>query len=139
MEIFTDGSITPVDAFNKAVEILVKQFSALSEGVNKTTQTQKEKIEAEDKPQEYEAIFDDKKEDVSEEVGNEKEAGNIKIEELKGLSTRTLNALKDNKISKVKKIISLSADDLLQLEGMGEKGVKEIKKAIGSLGLILKN
>ena len=139
LEIFTDGSITPTDAFNKAVEILVNQFTVLSEGVDKTTATQKKEIEEEDKPQEYEAIFDKEKEVKVSKNDNNLENDNLSIEELKGLSTRTLNSLKDNKITKVKKIINLTADELLELDGMGEKGVKEIKKSIGGLGLILKN
>lgn len=139
LEISTDGSIMPTEAFNKAVEILVNQFTVLSEGINKTTANQKKKIEEEDKPQKYEAIFDKEKKVESKEIGNDAESVNLNIDELKGLSTRTLNALRDNKITKVKKIISLTSDELVALDGMGEKGVKEVKKSIGGLGLILKN
>ncbi len=139
LEISTDGSITPTEAFNKAVEILVNQFTVLSEGVKETTANQKKKMEAEDKPQEYEAIFDKEKEVESKKIDNDIESINLNVTELKGLSTRTLNALKDNKITKVKKIISLTSDELVALDGMGEKGVKEVKKSIGGLGLILKN
>ncbi|KKP56932.1 MAG: DNA-directed RNA polymerase subunit alpha [Candidatus Moranbacteria bacterium GW2011_GWF2_34_56] len=135
-EIFTDGSVTPTDAFNSAVAILVNQFSVLSEGVDQTTSSQKKKIEDAGKPESYEAVLDKEEEVTAKEV-NENE--NLSVDELKGLSTRTLNALKDNKITKVKGIIKLTTEELGALNGMGEKGVKEIKKAIGILGLILKN
>lgn len=137
LEILTDGSITPTDAFNKAVVLLVEQFSVLSEGVDATTQSQKDKIENSGKPENYEAVLGEEKEVVAEKEVSEIE--NLSVDELKGLSTRTLNALKDNKITKVKGIIKLTTEELGDLNGMGEKGVKEIKKSIGILGLILKN
>lgn len=134
LEIITDGSIEPKDAFDKAVKILVKQFSVLAEGVEEIAESTEESGEA----QEYEAILDEEKEAVTDK-SDEDDVTDLSIEELKGLSTRTVNALKDNKIKKVKGIVKLTTEELEELEGMGEKGVKEIKKAIGSLGLILKN
>ena len=136
LEISTDGSITPTEAFDKAVNILVEQFTVLSGGVKKTSDMQKEEMEKEDKPQEFEAIEKEQKEEKKTQAN---EAENLSVDELKGLSTRVVNALKDNKITKVKKIINLTAEELQSLDGMGEKGVKEVKKAIGTLGLILKN
>lgn len=133
LEIVTDGSIDPKEAFEKSVKILVKQFSVLSEGVDDSLD------EGEDeRAGEYEAILNEEEEAVSDESGYE-DIEELSVEELKGLSTRTINALKDNKIKKVKGIIKLTNEDLEQLEGMGEKGIKEIKKSLGSLGLILKN
>lgn len=133
LEIVTDGSIKPEEAFNKAVKILVDQFAVLAGGVDETS-------EAEDsnKVREYEAVLEEEKAAITDK-SDEENVADLSIEELKGLSTRTVNALKDNKIKKVKGIIKLSNEELEKLEGLGEKGVKEIKKAIGSLGLILKN
>lgn len=136
LEIFTDGTVSPTDAFNKAVAILVDQFAILSDGVDQTTSSQKEKIENSGKPESYAAVLDKEEKDEEKEVNINESLG---IEDLKGLSTRTINALKDNKITKVKGIIKLTTEELGDLSGMGEKGVKEIKKAIGLLGLILKN
>ena len=127
-----------LNAKNKAVEILVKQFSVLSEGVDETTQSQKDEIQNSGKPEDYAAVLDKEAESEMEDKSG-KDVENMSIEELKGLSTRTLNALKDNKITKVKGIVKLSTEELNDLSGMGEKGVKEIKKAIGLLGLILKS
>jgi DNA-directed RNA polymerase subunit alpha len=138
LEIITDGSIAPTDAFNEAVKILVEQFSVLSEGVEATTQIQKDDIENAGKPEGYEEVLGKDKKEIAGEVVNA-EVENMSIEELKGLSTRTINALKDNKILKVKGIVKLSTEELGKLNGMGDKGVKEIKKAIGLLGLILKS
>jgi len=128
LEIITDGSISPQEAFKKAVRILVEQFSALFELSSEGKKEGGKKKKKEIKPAKT-------KKDL-EETPDPKE---IKVEDLKILSTRTLNTLNANKISKVGDIIKLSEKELTGLEGMGSKGIKEIKKAIGSFGLILKS
>jgi DNA-directed RNA polymerase subunit alpha len=125
LEIETDGSITPQDAFQKAVQILLDQFSVLgdfSEG-----EEAEEKVEAVEK-------VEKKKESVEETADPMK----MKMAELKNISTRTLNILEKNKIAKIKDILKLSEKEILELEGMGERGVREIKKTIGEFGLTLK-
>jgi DNA-directed RNA polymerase subunit alpha len=126
LEIETDGSINPEEAFMKAVKILVDQFSTLSTFAEKEALAKvgKEEIEKE--------IKDEK---VKKEI---KDPMETKVVDLKGLSTRTLNVLEANKIEKVGDIAKFSEGDLEELEGMGKKGIKEIKKAIGDFGLTLK-
>lgn len=127
LEISTDGSISPKEAFSKAVEILVGQFSVLSE----ISEGEKEK---EVKSEEVE----EKEEVVEEKVAEKEDPKEIEVASLKNLSTRTLNVLEKNKIAKVKDIAKMSEEQIAELEGMGEKGVKEIRKAIGDFGIILK-
>lgn len=129
LEIATDGSISPEEAFNKAVQILIEQFSVF-------TDVKLEKKEDESKIKE-ETILVEKK---SEEIVHEAEADSlkIKIDKLKGLSTRTLNVLEENKITRVKDIVKMSEEELKNFEGIGDKGIKEIKKSIGEFGLTLK-
>lgn len=131
LKIITDGSISPQEAFKKAVQILVDQFSALFK-----ISSGEEKEEAE-KEKEKKAPVKTKKEKSQKEI--EPDPREIKVEDLKVLSTRTLNVLEANKISKIKDIVKFSEIELDNLEGMGQKGIKEIKKAIGSFGLILKS
>jgi DNA-directed RNA polymerase subunit alpha len=128
LEVSTDGSITPQEAFSKAVAILVDQFSTLSE----IEELEKEKKEAPAKEER------DEKETKKEKVAEKEDSGKIEVEALKSLSTRTLNVLEKNKISMVEDIVKLTEAQLKDLEGMGEKGLKEIKKAIGDFGLNLK-
>lgn len=126
LEISTDGSVSPEDAYGKAIEILVNQFSELSkiEKVSKKSgkepKEEKEEILAETKPEEKE---DPKK---------------VEVTNLKNISTRTLNVLEKNRIGKIGDILKLTEIQLRELEGMGDKGVKEIKKAIGDYGFNLK-
>ncbi|NTV41194.1 MAG: DNA-directed RNA polymerase subunit alpha [Candidatus Moranbacteria bacterium] len=127
LEIMTDGSITPQEAFLKAVELLVQQFSVLG-GIEIVKEVE-------------ESTFVQEAELVKEEIEISKEEIDplkVKIVELKNLSTRTLNVLEANKIARVKDIAKYTEEGLKNLEGMGDKGIKEIKKAIGELGLTLK-
>lgn len=129
LEIITDGNISPEEAFSKAVKILIDQFSAL---IN----VELEEKEGEAKKEEIVSI----KEKAGEKEILEEAADplKIKITELKGLSTRTLNVLESNKIARIKDVIKMTEEDLKALPGMGAKGIKEIKKSIGEFGLTLK-
>jgi len=124
LEVVTDGSMTPEEAFKKAVVILVEQFSVLG-GI--------EIVEEAVEPEVKEA-------EIVEEVvvAEAMDPLKIKVTELKNLSTRTLNVLEASKIVKIKDIAKLNEEGLLALEGMGDKGVKEIKKSIGEFGITLK-
>lgn len=118
IELETDGTISPEDAFFQASEILVKHFSLFSENFRpapvKPAESKKEK------------------------KGNvEEEAVKTKIEDLK-FSLRTKNALLKAGIKSVGGILKKDERALLTLEGMGEKGVREIKKIVKKLGFELK-
>jgi DNA-directed RNA polymerase subunit alpha len=65
------------------------------------------------------------------------DAGKVKIEDL-GLSTRTENALVTASIRTAGGLARKSEEDLLSVDGLGEKGIGEIKKALAGLGLTLK-
>ncbi|MEK7559982.1 MAG: DNA-directed RNA polymerase subunit alpha [Patescibacteria group bacterium] len=109
----TDGSISPKDAFKTAIYIMKNQL---------------EKIES----------FDDEK--ISYQKEAEKEnilPSENSIESLK-LSQRTKNALLNSGISNSSDLASKSADEILSMEGVGEKAINEIKKALKSLGLSLR-
>jgi DNA-directed RNA polymerase subunit alpha len=112
LEIETDGTISPEEAFYQAAEILTKHFSFLGEKF---------------KPKEIA---------VEREV--EKEIAEMEVKDLK-ISTRTLNALLKNNIKTVAGLLRKSEKSLLELKGMGENGIKEIKKALKKLGLELKS
>lgn len=112
-EIETDGTITPEEAFCRASEILVKHFSLVSEGL--AGAVKKEKKEAPTRPSSVD----------------------VKIEDLK-LSGRTVNVLLQNNIKSVGGILKKKEGILSEMKGMGDKGVKEIKKALKKLNLELK-
>lgn len=122
LEIETDGTMAPEQAFLTASEILLNHFSVFVDDFNTTSKDKKkssEKNKSESKNVEQEDVL------------------KTKVEDLK-LSNRTLNALINNNIKTVAGIVKKKEDSILQLEGMGEKGLKEIKKEIKKIGLELK-
>lgn len=126
LEIETDGSLTSQEAYQEAIEIIIEQFGTLKEFQLEKAEIKEEQLE------QQEARIQEK----------ESESGESKPEtsvETLSLSTRTMNVLEKNNIKTVRNLISFSESELSKLEGMGEKGIKEIKKAIGNLGLTLKS
>ena len=132
LEIETDGSIDPKEAYVKAVKLIVEQF----ENINDFEIEQKEEVQ----PEVGTSVEDKKKADEATEEKREfakEESLNTGIEAL-SLSTRTMNVLEKGKLKTVSDLIALSEEQMMDLEGMGGKGIKEIKKAIGNFGLTLK-
>jgi len=128
LEVETDGSITPREAFQKAVEIVMEQFEAIKDF------EVEEKIDAVKK----EKLTEKKESSEAEEEAIKKESSEIPIEKL-SFSTRTMNVLEKSGIKTVEDLAALSEEELMNIEGMGGKGAKEIKKAIGNLGLTLRS
>jgi len=127
LEIETDGTITPEESFFEACDILLKHFNIIFEGQagpDKTSVDESSEKEAGEKK--------DKKEE------KETDVTKLAVEDLK-LTGRTLNALVNNSIKTVGGIIKKSEKGLMELEGMGEKALSEIKRKIKKLGLELKN
>ncbi|MDO8240954.1 MAG: DNA-directed RNA polymerase subunit alpha [Candidatus Moranbacteria bacterium] len=125
LEITTDGSIDSKEAFGKAVEILVEQFSvfsALAEAPKKEVVIEEAVVEA--------VVVEAKKEEA--------DPNEVEVTTLKNLSTRTLNVLEANAIKTIGDIVKMTEAEVTDLEGMGAKGVKEIKKSIGDFGINLK-
>ncbi|OGZ64679.1 MAG: DNA-directed RNA polymerase subunit alpha [Candidatus Staskawiczbacteria bacterium RIFCSPLOWO2_01_FULL_40_39] len=113
LEIQTDGTITPEEAFYRACEIILKHFNIIIEG--KTAELPK--------------------------ADKESSGGDVvitAIEDLK-LSTRTENALLENSVKTIAGLVKKSEKSLAELEGMGDKAISEIKKKLKKLGLSLKS
>ncbi len=127
LDISTDGSISPEEAFSQAVKILIDQFSVLID-IEQTS----EKKEKKEGPIEKKLV----KEEV--EIKEIEDPAKTKVIDLKNLSTRTLNVLEKNNIAIVADIVKLTEAQVEELDGMGAKGIKEIKKAIGDFGINLK-
>ncbi len=116
MEIETDGSIEPEEAFRQSVSIIIGQFSSLLD-------------------QERDL---DKKEEVEEvEEVEEQKDENMTLEEL-GLSTRLINTLEKGGVKSLKGILSKKEETIMSIEGMGDKGMDEIKSALKKHKLELK-
>ncbi len=121
----TDGTILPNEALQKSIEIMINQLKSII-GFK----------EEEVAPEEAEA--EEEKGGAGE---NKKE---LDIEFLKtrtdsiGLSPRTVKALSNANIRTVGGLARKKEADILDIEGLGTKGIQEIKKALSNYGITLK-
>jgi DNA-directed RNA polymerase subunit alpha len=112
LEVVTDGSVSPEEAFEKANSILIEQFSSLA-GIEVAGAEASEEAKAE----------------ATEGEG---------IEQIEGLSTRTIKALEANGVKTVEALTALTESELDGMEGMGEKAMKDVKGVLEARGLSLK-
>ncbi|HAE36847.1 TPA: DNA-directed RNA polymerase subunit alpha [Candidatus Nomurabacteria bacterium] len=130
MTIETDGTLTPREALEKAIVIMVEQLQAII-GFTVTNRSL---------PKEENEEVSKIKKESDEEKGEGNEFTDIlktRIDTLT-LSTRTLNALTDANIRTIGGIARKKKEDLLEIDGIGDKGIQEIKKVLGEYGITLK-
>jgi DNA-directed RNA polymerase subunit alpha len=127
----TDGTYTPREAVERAIEIMILQLQSIHDfkGLDEKPEEIIEAVEKE--------IKDVHNEKELAEGEDEKEIMKTRIEDL-NLSTRTLNALTNAKIRTVGGIARKTSEDLLAVEGMGDKGLQEIKRTLSNFGILLK-
>jgi len=129
MTIETDGTLSPREALEQAITIMVEQLQAI---VGFTIMSKSKEKEATDIESE------DDKEVKGKGEGNEfTDILKTRIDTL-DLSTRTLNALTGANIRTIGGVARKKKEDLLEIEGIGDKGIQEIKKVLGGYGITLK-
>jgi DNA-directed RNA polymerase subunit alpha len=117
----TDGSISPKDALEKSIFIMLEQLKAIV-GFEEPIEIKEVKKAEKDKDEDKEA---------------DPEFLKTRIEGL-DLSVRTVNALSNANIRTVGGLAKKKEDDLTDIEGLGSKGIQEIKKALSNFGITLK-
>jgi DNA-directed RNA polymerase subunit alpha len=119
----TDGTISPKAALEKSIEIMITQLKSII-GFKETEPelVPTAVVEAVDSTEDKEALDD---------------ALKTRLESL-DLSQRTSNALVNANIRTVGGLIRKKEKDILDIEGMGSKGLEEIKAILEGLGLSLK-
>ncbi len=121
----TDGTLTPRSALENAIEIMIHQLKSII-GFKEEELIQEAIPEM---PAEGEEV-------VGEEVDTE--FLKTRIDSL-DLSARTQNALAAANIRTVGGLVRKKEDDLMEIDGLGEKGVQEIKRALSNFGVTLKS
>ncbi len=133
MTVETDGTLTPREAMTRSIEIMINQLKAIidfkepEEEINLPTGGEKKSSKA-------------GKEDSKEEEKKSDDFTDVlktRTDTL-DLSTRTLNALTNANIRTLGGLARKKREDLLEVEGIGEKGITEIKKVLTKFGLTLK-
>ncbi len=119
----TDGTITPHEALESSIHTMITQLQSIV-GF---------RAEVIDMPKDQSSTPITETTDSLDIT----DASKVKIEDL-GLSTRTENALVAASIRTAGGLARKTEADLLSTDGLGEKGITEIKKALGDLNLELK-
>lgn len=115
LEVWTDGTMKPVDAVSRAASILIEQFTPLS-GLSRVVPA----APPSEKPQ---STIPD-------------ELAKMTVEQL-NLSVRTLNCLRRGNINTVGELMSKTEKDLMSLRNFGIKSKQELEERLQSLGLTL--
>lgn len=115
LDIWTDGTTTPVDAMSRAAEILIEQVTPF---------------------QEYVKISQMKAEERLIRMAIPDEKYNMPVEQL-DLSVRTMNCLRRSNITTVGELIGKGTKELLKLRNFGQKSYQEIEDRLARIGLSL--
>lgn len=119
----TDGTITPKAALETSIEIMINQLKAIV-GFKEELEMSEEEMNAA----------------PTHEVGKKEidpEILKTRIESI-GFSARTMNALTNGNIRTVGGLARKKERDLLDIDGLGAKGIQEIRTVLAGLGITLK-
>ncbi len=128
ISIETNGTLSPREALTQSIEIMIKQLKAIVDF---------KEVEEEVKIEKKSSKNEDKDEDKDEKDTDVADVLKTRTDSL-DLSTRTLNALTNANIRTLGGLARKKREDLLEVEGIGEKGITEIKKVLSKFGLNLK-
>jgi DNA-directed RNA polymerase subunit alpha len=116
LELWTSGSINPVEAVSLAAKILTEHlmlFVNLSDSVSETEIMVEKEEESKDKILE------------------------MNIEEL-DLSVRSYNCLKRAGINTVQELIKKTPEDMMKVRNLGKKSLEEVEQKLAALNLSLR-
>jgi DNA-directed RNA polymerase subunit alpha len=115
LDIWTDGTMAPVDAVSRAAGILIEQFTPFVEYVRISQMKAEERL-------------------IRLSIPDEKY--NMPVEQL-DLSVRTMNCLRRSNITTVGELIAKGAKELMKLRNFGQKSYQEIEDRLSAIGLSL--
>jgi DNA-directed RNA polymerase subunit alpha len=115
IDVWTDGTMQPVDAISQAAEILIEQLTPFYE---------------------YVKISQMKAEERAIRMAIPDEKYNMPVEQL-DLSVRTMNCLRRSNITTVGELIAKGTKELLKLRNFGQKSYQEIEDRLSAIGLSL--
>jgi len=115
LEVWTDSTISPIDAISQAASILVEQLTPFVD---------------------YPRMSQLKTEEQLVRLSIPNEQYNMPVEQLK-LSVRTMNCLRRAGIATVGELISKGEKELLSLRNFGERSKQELEERLEVLGLSL--
>jgi len=112
LELWTDGTVSPIDAVSQAAQVLVEKIHLF-----------------------YDLAY--RRDWVMEKPGLpvQSEEYNTPIEQL-SLSVRTFNCLKRAGITKVGELLEYSDEELLKIKNLGQKALEEVRSQLKEMGFV---
>jgi DNA-directed RNA polymerase subunit alpha len=115
LEVWTDGTILPIDGLSQGARVLIEQLSPFMDYV-RLSQIEEERAQ------------------VRPPIPDERY--NMPVEQM-DLSVRTMNCLRRAGITTVGELVSKGPKELLALRNFGQKSMQEIEEHLKALGLSL--
>ena len=124
----TDGTITPREALEKSISTMIQQLKAIvgfkeeeivEENVSKETDGEEKSVSKDKKPE------------------LDTELSKTRVDTL-DLSARTIKALSNANIRTLGGLFRKRESDIMDIDGLGAKGVQEIKKLLAQYGVTLR-
>lgn len=131
ISIETDGTMSPREALSESIMIMINQLKSIVD-FKETEVVVEKKSSTENDEEKADDAAEEKKGEVFADVLKTRTDG-------LDLSTRTLNALTSANIRTLGGLARKKREDLLEIEGIGEKGITEIKKVLAKFKLNLKD
>lgn len=123
----TDGTVSPKESLEKSIEIMIAQLKAIVGFKEEEVESMISKKKSEESEEEAVSSDDESIEDFLK----------TRTESLE-LGARTINALVNANIRTVGGLARKKEKDLFEIEGLGNKGVEEIKKLLSDHDIVLK-
>lgn len=134
ISIETDGTLSPREALSRSIEIMITQLKAIVDFKEPEEEIKVEKKSSKKEDEESEDKDNNKEDKKGPDFADVLKTRTDSLD----LSTRTLNALTGANIRTLGGLARKKREDLLEVEGIGEKGITEIKKVLNKFGLNLK-
>lgn len=142
LEVETDGTLTPKEAVERAAQLLIDHLGLFTKDLKEVSDTEKRTALPEPAvatltaPAAGTPTGEPAALTTPATPPSEADKLEMPVESL-DLSTRTLNALSDNDVKKVKDLVKMTEQELADLQGLGGKALAEISKALKNIGLTL--
>ncbi|HEV7449072.1 MAG TPA: DNA-directed RNA polymerase subunit alpha [Candidatus Paceibacterota bacterium] len=121
VSIETDGTLSPRQALEQSIEIMITQLKAIVGFREEEIEQQSDASVASPAASAMDAA----------------EAMKTRVEDLE-LSSRTISSLQTANIRTVGGLARKKEQDLMEVEGLGPKSIQEIKRALANFGIVLK-
>lgn len=134
INIQTDGTFAPREALEKSIKIMIRQLRSIidiKEALENIPVI--EPVFLAEKMAQEQA---DQESAEAEDTDDQTDVLKTRIDSVE-LSTRTLNALMEASIRTIGGLVKKTEDELLDLDGIGKKGVEEVKAVLEEFGLAL--